>query len=346
MKRGVIGLITALSLALAVGVAQAHGPADWGHWSEGGGGPQSSSSVVAVAGVVTSVDPSTSSFAGNAFVPSGEGWHLGEQANGNNDQTGDQNGSQGTSGQNTGQGNSAQSGGPQASFRRDWLGHGQASLTPVTITTDGSTTFRVDGQDGTLNALTPGERFVALFNGSPTDSLQTLVSSPPVAVFAHTPPTQRQLFAFVGTVSGVDTTAGTVSVQVSSSLPSGLVTPTSNPATFTVSPSTMILGGSAANGLFGGSLTDVKVGDVVAGGLVGPASESLTQVESSPLQVLVDFPASAMPAQTTAMRRTMRQRALTQAMTLFGYKVRRASRGHHARHRKSHSHRGTSRTRT
>ncbi len=384
MKRGVIGLITAVSLALAVGVAQAHGPGDWGHWSEGGGNQQSSSSVVAVAGVVTSVDPSTSSFAGNAFVPTGEGWHQGEQANGNNDQTGDQNsgdqdsddqgagqavaggdqnGSQGTGGQSTsqgtggqstsqgtgGQGTSTQSGGPQASFRRDWLGHDQASLTPVTITTDGSTTFRIHGQDGTLNALTPGERFVALFNGSPTDSLQTLVSSPAVAVFAHTPPTQHQLYAFVGTVSGVDTTAGTVSVQVSSSLPSGLVTPTSNPATFTVSPSTMILGGSAANGLFGGSLTDVKAGDVVAGGVVGPASESLSQVESSPLQVLVDFPASAMPATTTAMRRTMRQRALTQAMALFGYKVRRASRGHHARHRTSHSHhghKGTSRTRT
>jgi hypothetical protein len=54
MKRALIGCGTFLSLALGAGVAQAHAPGNWGRW-DGGGGPPSSN-VVAVAGVVTSVD--------------------------------------------------------------------------------------------------------------------------------------------------------------------------------------------------------------------------------------------------------------------------------------------------
>jgi hypothetical protein len=360
MKRVVIGVITVLSLALGAGVAQAHGPGDgghWGHWDGGDG--QSSSQVVAVAGVITSVDQSASSFDANAFVPQGEGygWHHGFGDNqGNGQQGNDQQGSsqQGSSGagqgDNQGSSGSGSSGGGR-DFHPDWMGGNQPSLTAVTITTDGSTTFKVDGQDGTIANLAPGDRFVALFNGSPTDSLQTLVSSAPVAVFAHTPPNQRQLYAFVGTVSGVNAAAGTVSVQVSNSVPSGLVPAGSGPATFTVSPSTMILGGTSTNGLFGGSLNDVSVGDVVAGGLIGPAGETLTQVESSPLQVLVDFPAATTSMKSSSVRRAARQRAMTQALTLFGYKTRSRTtgKGHKARSGKSHAHhgrRGTSGTRT
>jgi hypothetical protein len=359
MKRAVIGAITVLSLALGAGAAQAHGPGDgghWGHWD--GGDSQSSSQVVAVAGVVTSVDQSASSFDANAFVPQGEGygWHHGRGDNQGNGQQGD--GQQGNSGGgqgNWGQGNggsgSGDGGGGGGNFHPDWMGGNQPSLTAVTITTDGSTTFKVDGQDGTIDNLAQGDRFVALFNGSPTDSLQTLVSSAPVAVFAHTPPNQRQLYAFVGTVAGVNATAGTVSVQVSNSLPSGLVPAGSGPATFTVSPSTMILGGTSTNGLFGGSLNDVSPGDVVAGGLIGPAGETLTQVESSPLQVLVDFPAATTSMKSSSVRHAARERAMSQALTLFGYKARSRTtgKGHKARRGKSHAHhgrRGTSRTRT
>ncbi len=351
MKRALIGVVTALSLALGAGVAQADGPGNWGNWGDGGGG-QSSSPVVAVAGVVTGV--TANGFTANAFVPAGDGQDQGDQSS---QDTGDQNGSQDQadqSGQDSSQsgsqsGSDQGSGSPQGNFHRDWFGGGLPSLTPVTIPTDSSTTFRVDGQDATLADLAPGDRFVALFNGSPGDSLQTLVASPAVAVFAHTPPMQHQLYAFVGTVTGVDTTGGTVTVQVSNSLPSGFVPAGSNPATFTVSPSTMILGGSSTNGLFGGALSDVSMGDVVAGGLIGPAGETLSQVESSPLQVLVDFPAAATPSvKSASMRRTVRQRALSQALALFGYKARTTGKGHKARRGKSHHHgrNGTSRTRS
>lgn len=328
MKRVVIAL--ALALPLAVGVAGAQADSQ-GHWGDEQG-TQSAGSVVAVAGTITSVDASASTFTANAFVPTGEADDQGDQSqSGDDDQSAD--------GQNTGgQGDQG-----QGNFQSDWRDSqsGQsASTTPVTITTDGSTTFRVDGQDGTIANLSPGQHFIALFNGSPSDSLQTLVSSPALAVSAHMPEGQRQLYAFVGTVSGVDTSAGTVTVQVTNSLPSGLVPSASNPATFTVSPSTMVLGGSATNGLYGGSVGDVAVGDVVAGGLVGPAGETLSQVESSPLQVLVDFPASATPNATTSMRHLERRRALTQALALFGYRGAKRStvkrhRGHH--HATSHT---------
>ena len=196
-------------------------------------------------------------------------------------------------------------------------------------------------QDGTISDLAAGDRFVALFNGSPSDSLQTLVANPAVAVFAHTPRAMHQLYAFVGTVSGVDTTADTVTVQVTNSVPSGLV-PAGSPATFTVSADTMFLGGSATNGLFGGSLSDVKAGDVVAGALIGPAGETLTQVESSPLQVLVDFPASSTPTTSSSVRKLVRARALSQALALFGYKSQKSHKKHHGKrshgsHSKKHT---------
>jgi hypothetical protein len=343
MKRAVVGLVTVMSLALGAGVAQADGPGGWGQWGGGDGqSSQPSSSVVAVAGVVTSVDQAGSSFDANAFIPQGEGFGFHHHGFGDGNGGGDQGG-----------------GGGGGDFHRDWLGGPQdqqqsaPTPTPVTIMTNPATTFRIDGQSGTLADLAPGSRFVALFNGSPTDSLQTLVASPAVAVFAHTPPVQHQLYAFVGTVSGVDTTAGTVSVTVANSIPSGLVPSGSGPQTFTVSPSTLILGGTSTNGLFGGSLADVSVGDVVAGGLIGPAGETLTQVESSPLQVLVDFPAATTSSSTTSssVRRATRQRALSQALTLFGVKTgsRTTGKGHKARRGKKHAHhgrRGTSRTRT
>jgi hypothetical protein len=132
----------------------------------------------------------------------------------------------------------------------------------------------------------------------------------------------------------VDARAGTVTVQVSNFIPSEPVPAGSNPATFTVSPSTIVLGGTSINGLCGGSLSDVSAGDIVAGGLIGPAAETLSKVESPPLQVLVDFPTTAAPAQSSSFRMAARKRALARALTLFGYKTRTrtTSQGHKARH--------------
>jgi hypothetical protein len=56
-----------------------------------------------------------------------------------------------------------------------------------------------------------------LFSGSPSDSIQTLTASPALAVFASMPPTPKQLYAFVGTVTAIDSTAGTLTVNVSAS---------------------------------------------------------------------------------------------------------------------------------
>src|ERR1700733_5389703 len=236
MKRALITLLAAFPLALGTSAAQAHGPGHRG-WGWGEGGAQPSSQVVAVAGTITSVDPTTTSFVASAYTPTGEGfgWH----------------GPVGRPGQGNGR------------FRSYWRSgpYTMPAATSVTVTTNSSTKFRVDGQDGTFASLSPGQRFVALFNGSPGDSLQTLVSGPALAVVAHTPPKPHQLYAFVGTVNSVDTSADTVTVTVSNSVPSALVPSASNPATFTLSPSTLVLGGATTNGLFGGSINDVAPGD-------------------------------------------------------------------------------------
>jgi len=297
MRRSLVALIAALPLALGAGVAQAHGP---GHWGHEGTGP-SAQPVVAVAGTVVSVDPSASSFVASAFVPSGDGpgW-----------------------GHHDGPGDGGPQGGPGRfgdDFAQPW---GTAPTSQqVTITTNGATTFRVNGQTGTISVLAAGDRFVSLFSSSPGASLQTLVASPALSVFAHTPPAQRQLYAFVGTVSAVNASADTVSVQVTNSVPAGLVGSADNPATFTLSPQTLVLGGATTNGLFGGSVSDLAVGDVVAGGLAGTTGETLTQVESSPLQVLIDFPAASGSTPTATVAKQAKAKALSETLALFGYKT-------------------------
>lgn len=251
-----------------------------------------------------SVDPSSGTFVANAFVVMRQ--EPGCGADFQNDWSGPRGDGERCNGR----------------FHDDWAS-GQAMATPrqVTITTNASTTFRVNGQQGTISGLAAGDRFVAVFNGSPSDSLQTIVSSPAVAVYAHTPAAQHQLYAFVGTVTAVSTTADTVSVNVTGSIPSGLIPSSSNPATFTISPDTLILGANATNGLFGGTLSGVSVGDVVAGGPVGTAGETLAQVESSPLQVLVAFPVASSSTTTTASTRRATQTALGRALALLGFKA-------------------------
>ena len=205
------------------------------------------------------------------------------------------------------------------------------TTTQVTITTDGRTRIRVNGRSGGIADMSAGDHFVAQFRGGPRRSLTALVSQPAAVVVDRTP---RQLFAFVGNVTGVDTAGGTLTVAVSRSLPTSLVPAGSPPVTFTVSRATLILGGSGSSGLFGGSLANVSNGDLVAGGLVGRAGETLDQVEATPLQVLLDLPAPAVfPTIAKAS-------ALNRALKLLGAKGVKHSHGHkrhhHKRHRRGH----------
>lgn len=308
MRRAIAGLIAVMPLALGVAVAHADGPGAWGD----GGAPQG----VPVIGTVVQTDPATGSFTANAFVPT------------ESDQPGDDD-----PGLNDGSGSGPASG-PSGSFGGDFRhaefgGSGNApATTPVTITTDSNTNITVNGSSGSVSDMKVGDHFVALFTGSPTDSIQTLVASPALAVFDRTPPPRKQVYAFVGTVTATDTTNGTVTLTVTRSYPSGLAAANSS-VTLTVSADTLILGGTSSSG-FGNTLADVSTGDVVAGGLLAPQGETLAQVEALPLQMLLDLPASSSSTATSAVK----QDALKQALKLLGVHH---SRKHTAHHRRHHS---------
>lgn len=210
----------------------------------------------------------------------------------------------------------------------------------VTISTDSNTLMFVNGQSGGVSDLGAGEHFIGLFDGLPTDSIQTLTANPAAFILAHGTPTtssSKQVYAFVGTVTGADTSAGTVTVNVSNSFPSGLADPNTS-ASFTVGEQTLILGGSSSgspvSGL-GGSLSDVSTGDIVAGGLVGSSGETLSQVEAQPLAVLLDLPAPPASSTSTAKARA-KSRALHEALALLRGKSLHTSKRHHKRHHNRH----------
>ena len=187
------------------------------------------------------------------------------------------------------------------------------ATTQVTIGVDANTKIRVNGRLATLADLRPNATFRAVFSGQPTDPIATLVANPAVSIEAKNPPRHRQLFAFVGTVTDVSSSAGTVTVNVSQSLPNSLVPSGSGPLAFAVDRRTLVLGGNAAGGLNGGSLSGVQVGDVVAGGTVGWSDMTLTEVQALPLRLLIDFPVASTTggagpnpsAQTKALRRAL-----------------------------------------
>ncbi len=298
MKRALITLVAVLALSTGAAAAQAAEPG----WGFGYGAGPGSTSVVAVAGTVVSVDAATSSFVANAYVLSGGHGCCGPVR-------------------------ALPGGNGPVALRNDLVGPWYTAPTPtqVTIITTSDTVWHIDGSGGTdsgsgsggtLGGLAAGDEFTATFDGSPTDTLATIVSNPALSVFAHTPPTPRQLYAFVGTVNSVDTadTPNTLTVEVTNSVPSGLVPPGAQ--TFAVSGSTMILGGSTSDGLYGGTLADVAAGDVVAGVETSASGETPAQIESSPLQALIDFPAAT--STTTSGATTNRARALDEALSLFG----------------------------
>jgi hypothetical protein len=306
MKRAVVALIGAWSLTLGVAVASAH------HGPGGGWGGGTQSPRAAVAGTIVSVDTANNTFVANAYVLTGPSFtgYPAPRSPGRG------------FGHGHGYGRGSHSAGDQASS-------GATSTTPttatssttptttqVTISTNSSTKLVVNGKTATISDLASGQRFVALFSGSSSDTIQALTANPALAVFAHTPPTPKQLYAFVGTVRAVSptTSAGSVTVTVADSYPSGFFT---SPATFTIGPNTVILGGNSTtgNGLIGGSLSNVSVGDTVAGGLIAPSGDTAAQVEALPLAVLVDFPASTASGSATA-----EQSALNSTLSLFGVK--------------------------
>ena len=312
MKRALLSMLAVLPLAVVPASGLAHDPGESGP-SGGSGAP-----VALVAGTVVSVDAANGTFVGNAFVVGGL-------------KGSDESGSAVTDDL------------ARRAIRHSGDGPAQPPITTqVTITTDSTTRFNVNGRGGSVADLSPGDRFYTLLHGSSTDSLDTLVSTPAAAVFAKTPPKPRQLYAFVGDVTGVDTTGGTVTVNVTRSLPSDLVPAGSDPVSFTVSSDTLVLGGSAGGGLFGGSLSSVSAGDIVAGGLIAGSGLTLGQVSALPLRVLLDLPAAVgsggndgRPIVTT------RTKALKRALALLGEKPKPKAAAHkskrHHKHKRAHA---------
>lgn len=200
-----------------------------------------------------------------------------------------------------------------------------ADGTPNTvITTDSTTGVTLDGQSAPLGSLAVGDVFSATYAGTPSEALSAITAAPAISLSAWAPAGGRVLYAFVGTVAS--SSAGTITVNVTSSIPTGMF---AGADTFTVGPQTIVLGNSGSS-LFG-SLANVGQGDVVAGGLIGPAGETAGAAETAPLQVLVDFPASTSPGTTASIRR-----AEHRALRLL--RRERAKLGHH--HKKKHRHHG------
>jgi hypothetical protein len=310
MRRAVGALIAALPLALGVAAAHAN---EGGPWTGSG-----LTMGVPVVGTVVQTDTSAGTFTANAFVPT---FGLGVGASG----------SGGGGAWGSGMGSGMGSGGE---FRGDLAGATTApTTTPVTITTNSSTKIIVNGSTGTVGDMKAGDQFMALFAGSPTTPIATLVGKPALSIFDRTPPPKKQVYAFVGTVTGTDTTKGTVTLTVTASFPSGLAAASSS-VTLTVSSDTLILGGTGSTGLRS-TLADVSTGDIVAGGLLAPQGDTLTQIEALPLQILLDLPvpSSSSSSSSTTTTSAAKQKALKQALKLLGVKT---TSHHSTKHHKKH----------
>jgi hypothetical protein len=150
-------------------------------------------------------------------------------------------------------------------------GKAKAALTSVTITTNGSTKFDINGnRSATVSGIAVGEHFIAKFAGSKTDTLTELVATPALAVRAHTPGTKTVLYAFLGKVTATDSSSNpeTITVDVTRSTPKGLFTGTD---TFDVK-----------------SVGKIVVGDVVDGGTRAASGLSAATIEGQPLNVVIN----------------------------------------------------------
>jgi hypothetical protein len=202
--------------------------------------------------------------------------------------------------------------------------------TPGTvITTDSSTQITVGDQSSSVSNLAVGDDFTAVYDGTPDESLATVTSTPALSVQAWAPsagkawaPPGSSLYAFVGTISSTDTTGGTITVNVTGSIPNDLFSGTD---TFDVGSQTIVLGNSGST-LFG-SLGNVTAGDVVAGGLIAPSGANASIVEATPLQVLVDFPQSSSSNSSATAQQASIRRAERRALKLLRHE--KAKYGHH-----------------
>ncbi len=76
--------------------------------------------------------------------------------------------------------------------------------TQVTITTNSSTTFRIDGNtQATIANLAPNQAFYASFSGDPSEGLTALIANPAISVLAFTPQTHHIYVA--GTIISIGT---------------------------------------------------------------------------------------------------------------------------------------------
>jgi hypothetical protein len=302
VKKFMISLAAALPLLGGVAVTEAAGSG----WSPNTGTNATQAMVV---GTVVSVDATAGTFVANAFVVPPFG---GEHGSAGGDGPGFGGfgffpGGFGHDGTGTTTTTTSTTTTPTA-----------PTATQVTITTNKSTTITLGHSTATLSQLAVGDRFRALFTGAPTDAIGTLVASAALSVNAAAAPKQHQLYAFVGTVKSTDTTAGTVTVDVTAGIPSSLLAAGTD-ATFTVGTSTLVIGGSSTSGLgfSTGSLSNVSTGDIVAGGLIGDAGETAAQVQAAPLMLLLDFPAGSSSSSSSSSS-SIRASALKRAEALLG----------------------------
>jgi hypothetical protein len=215
MRRVLIALITTLPLAVGVAAAQAAPPSFPGFPGlPGGTGTGTGTQQATVVGTVVSVDAGAGTFVAKAYAltpPSigtgsstGTGWGSGTGTSGS-----------GTSGSGTsgsGTPGSGLGGLGGIGFTRTVKSSDMPTATEVTITTNSSTTIKISGVTGTptVGDLVPGARFFATFPGSSSDTIQTLVASPATAIYSQVP---KQIYGFVGTVTGTNPTAGTLTTS-------------------------------------------------------------------------------------------------------------------------------------
>lgn len=373
MKRKLIPVVSVVAVALAALTALAGtATAQKAHHAGFFGGGFIQETVVK--GTVTAVDASAGTFTATVDVVQTEGGHGfglggGQFFKGPGNDGGSQGWGPGFRASDGFRGIGGFNGGFNGRFHNDQTSTTPTTTTPttptptpttVTITTNSSTRFIVNGDDtATIANLAAGDRFIATFASLPTpptmpptpgmsnstraahherlvgDQAASVPTTPALQVIAEAPP---QLYAFVGTVTATDTTSGTVTVNVTSSLPAGLFT---GAQTFDVGPQTLVFGGTSTSLI--GNVSNITVGDVVAGGEIGMGGETAAQVEANPLQVLVDFsttapstsPTTTTPA-ATAMFKDLRNAKLNRAVKRLMKHHRAAKRTHRAKHDAKH----------
>ncbi len=139
----------------------------------------------------------------------------------------------------------------------------------------------------------------------------------------------------MGTVTGTRHDRRHLTLTVTASFRAGWPSANSS-VTLTVSSDTADPRRDELDGL-GQHLTNVSKGDIVAGGLLAPQGDTLSQIEALPLQILVDHAGVEQLERARAQHDDevrIKQNALKQALKLLGVKTKTTS--HHRKHHKHH----------